>query len=904
MIRKTFLQVFNVIAFIICMISAGYDAMASDVEMAKSRNSQEDGFIVTARDNRLDERIVINICVPSVTISEKHVDGSHYSIISIAESGDTGTPGEPLLPMIGHLYHISDRLCPEVSVRVIRSHIEKLPYPVIPSQEDMEIVDIQSIDSVSLTRYHDTEWYPRSYFHADAPVILRDVRLLPVAYYPVRYHAKTQTIEIIDEAELIIQMVDAPSDNILEDRGPYSPSWEQLYHALIPNYQSPWTDDRDRNVAEHYLLIMPDMFESRCQGFIAWKEQQGFVVDVLRLSDISSNPTAVDIKNAILARYNSESKPVYSSIFGSTNNFPIHTSHDSYMYGDFDDDLYYSQMAGNDLLPDIFLSRYPVVNVTELSTMLNRIMNYEIQPNLVDPNYYKTALMACSGLYESQQTTKEQTAARLDTNLNYDTIHTMYQWSSGSIAQIQNWVAQGVSIINYRGEGWQDGWHPGHSYSFDYSSVYSIRNSNKYPVITSIGCGVAMFDGYTECFGHAWVTLGEPDNPRGAVAFMGPTWNTRTTINNWIDRGIYRGFCYHDLTRSAPAFVYGKIYAYTHFLGTPYMTNDIPTHMREYILFGNPDLWWRTDIPRRAEVYNAWCPGSGGEGIVVIDDSGNKVANAQVSFIKDNERRVYITDGGGGSRVYMDDLTTSVPCTLTGWNLLPVLTEYQLPSEGDDGDLVITEVKPDIVTTGTAGDKVEIANLELEIPVNLKGWTIGDLDGYDQAFVNQDAILGPQKVAVIEFVGYFGTESVEEMSYGLLIKSRAVLGLSSEEDTVVLRNTRGRIRDAICYHNGSGIGSTSEADDMTKLTQPTSPLPMGFRGWWSGPDDVTREQYEAYAIDWSPFAGNGGLGSIQRISIPGPGIYDSAENFSVNAMENFGYYQFESANVLLTERKN
>ena len=729
-------------------------------------------------------------------------------------------------------------------------------------------------------------------FFAEDPVALREIRLLPLAFYPVHYIAATNSVEIIDEAVISIRMIDQESPNQILSHGPFSPSYEMLYRAIAPNYDDSWNRDLERGEAEHYLLIIPDAFESRCQGFIAWKEQQGFRVDILRLSSLGSSPTAAQLKTALQNLYGSAAKPVYAIIMGNTNNFPVYTSYDSYHPGNFNDDLFYSQLEGGDYFADIFLSRLPATTVDELSTMLSKILFYEQRPQTQNLNAYHTALMACSGLYDSQQVTKEQTADRLTTNLGYTNIHTMYNWSSGSNSQIQNWVNTGISILNYRGEGWQSGWNPGHSTSFHYDEVYPLQNNTRMPVITSIGCGVAMFSGYQECFGHAWMALGSPGEMRGAVAFMGPTWNTRTTINNWIDRGIYRGFCYHDITRSSPAFDYGKIYAYNHFIGTPYMTNDIPTHMREYVLFGNPDLWWRTDVPRTAQIYHAWCPNSEGNGIVVVDSTGKKVANAQVCFLKNGEQRVYVTDSGGGCRIFMDDATTPTAYTLTGWNLLPCSGSFTLPETGDDGDIIITEVKPDIAVTGIDGDMVEIANLETLTAINLKGWTIGDLDGYDRPFVNQDAVLGPRKLAVIKFVGPTGLETVTTTSYGLSITSRANPSLSSEEDTVVVRNTEGRIRDGICYHNGTGIGSTNESEDLSKLTQPTTTLAMGFRGWWTGPDEATQAQYESYALNWSTYAGVGGVGSIQRIGIPGAGIYDSPSFFTVQSTTNFGTYTF------------
>jgi gingipain K len=580
---------FSIAACMLCLSIPG--VLGFDEEMELSSFFPDEGFFISTVTNDLDREVVISVEVTDLKIDSITIGGTEYSTISIDEAGCTMSPGKPVLPMIGKLYHVSDTLAPEVSVRIIESHTETLPHPVLPSQIDQEVQDILRIESLDRKLYSNQEWYPAQRIITEDPVAMRDVRLQPVAYYPVRYNPAGHVIDVADKAEIVIRMVERETPNTIASHGPYSSSWEVLYKALVPNYSDGWIGDRNRNLPEHYLFIMPDEFEARCQGFFAWKEQQGFIIDVIRLSELGSNPSHSDVKTAISQYYQSEASPAYASIIGSTNNFPIHESHDNYMSGDFDDDLYYSQLEGGDYFPDIFLSRYPAVDPDELSIMLSKILFYEQTPQMENTEYYKTALMACSGLYSSQQYTKEQTADRLTLNLGYETIHTMYDWYTGAVTQVQNWINSGVSIINYRGEGWQAGWHPGHSYDFEYPEVYACHNGNMFPVITSIGCGVAMFDGYSECFGHAWMVHGSLQNKQGAVAFMGPTWNTRTTINNWIDRGLYRGFCYHNITRSSPVFNYGKFYAYEHFLGTEYMINDIPTHVREYVLFGNPDMW-------------------------------------------------------------------------------------------------------------------------------------------------------------------------------------------------------------------------------------------------------------------------------------------------------------------------
>lgn len=898
MIRFTFARIMMA-SFL--LIAAGVPGFAmDDFEELSIQKVRDEGYLSQVLENEIDETIRLNVSVEELEISNKIIDNQEYTVVEIPGMPVSMADGCPMLPRIVQVLQVSDTRHPEISVQPVSTRRVPLHYPLLPAQGDLEIEDIKSIHSIENLIQSNTTVYPDVQVTMSEPSIMRDIRIVTVSYYPVRYLPGENCLEITDVAQISVSHTDAESPNPILEHGPYSRSFEQLYRTMVANYDDSWTEDRDRNASEVYLFVMPGAFESRCQGFMTWKEEQGFNVEVIRLEDLPGQ-TATDVKNAILAMYNSELRPVYVCIIGNTNNFPVYESWDNYHppADPYDDDYHYQLLDGNDLYPETFQGRLPARNGDEVTTMLSKILWYEQTPQVTNQAFYKTAIMAAADYYQSQITVKEQTAERLTTNLHYDTINTMYDWSWGSGDQIMNWVEDGVSIINYRGEGWYSGWNPSGG-SLDYNDIEGLSNTNLLPVITSIGCGVGMFDGSSDSFSHTWMTLGSATNHMGAVAFMGPTFNTRTIINNWIDRGLYRGFCYHDITRSGAVFNYGKLYSFEYLYdydpsgqSQEDFRENLETHLREFVLQGTPDMWWRTAVPTNAQLHTAWTPGSDRDGIVVLDEYGNKVANCQLNFIKGSEHRVYVTDGGGGTKVYMRDVHDPIPVTVTGLNLFPLQTTYLPQDEGEDGDIIITEVKPDIQTTGSSGDKVELYNNDTT-SVNLKGWTIGDLDGYDLQFVTEDAILQPGEIAVVELIGFTGTASVTSTGYGLLIKSTATPGLSSEEDTVVLRNTEGRVRDALCYHNATGIGSTDATYDMSKLTQPGTGLSMGSGGWWTGPDDVTREQYESLAIDWSAFAGNGGVGSIKRTVIPGSGAYDRPTNFEVTSTDDFGNFSISN----------
>lgn len=816
----------------------------------------DDGYDYTVSKNDLTSETILSVSVLDVGLTDRSIEQQLFTEITMGESGYTNDPGLPILPFIGLYVRIGDNVEVAVEVTPLTTAEYPLPHPVMPSQ-GLDREDITKINYFNTAWYDSGDRYPQTLVTVEEPQILRDVRVVLIRFYPFVYQPQTQTLEIIEEAELRIRPIGPGVTNVLKEPQPITGSWAALYRAVVANWDRAW-EDRDHN-PEHYLLVLPDNMEARYEGFIGWKEEQGYDVDVLRLSQLGSNPTASQLKTTLQNIYNSTNRPAYIIIGGGYSNTPT-TSFSGYL-----DDGYFSFFAGNDYLPDVYLGRIPAATPAETTVMLDKILWYEQTPNPPTQAFYYKALMSCSGLYPSQQRTKEQTRDRLTSVLGYEVVHEEYNWDDQSHAQITSWINEGVSIVNYRGEGWWDGWHPAHAYSFSYSNVLQFANYNQIPIVTSIGCGVAMYSHYQSgdtCFGLTWMLLGSPSARKGAVCFMGPTGNTHTTYNNWLDRGLYRGVCYHDLTRTSVAFVYGKLYMIEHVANPSQSTLEL--QVREFVHFGNPDLEFRTDPPQSALIDVAFPVDSQNPAVLVRYPNHKPVPGAMVSVHSGSVYKVgYADEDGGAEFALPSGHTDTLNCIVTGYNLRHTTAQVELfiPTTAD---LIITEIKPDRQTTGFSGDIIELYNRGT-VPVDLKDWTVSDLDLFDPPFTRTSALLAPGAIAVIEFIGPLGYEAIETTPYGVSIRSIEVVDFSSLEDQAVLRDPRGVIVDSLAWHNGTGVGSTNDALDLSRLTPLTSPVGVTVEGWWEGPDEVTREAYETYTIDWTQFMGIGGPGSIQRI---------------------------------------
>lgn len=331
---------------------------------------------------------------------------------------------------------------------------------------------------------------------------------------------------------------------------------------------------------------------------------------------------------------------------------------------------------------------------------------------------------------------------------------------------------------------------------------------------------------------------------------------------------------------------YGKTYVIEQF-PDPQHDVYVDQHCRTYVLFGTPDMWVRMSHPYNVAAGLAYANNGMGRYLSVRDTGGSIVPNAQVSWEANGVRHVDVTDENGGVLIS----ETTVPddhlrFVITGKNLIPFQDDIAWAPAGTLGNVIITEIKPDIATTGTEGDMVEIYNAGA-VPVDLNGWIISDLDGYDTPFVDVPAVLQPEQLAVIEFVGPSAEEEIIVQPYGLEIKSREVPDFSSLEDVAVLRDPDGCPVDSLAWHDNTGTSSTNLAWDMSYLAGPESPFTMVDGGWWDAPDVVLPEEYELYAVDWSPFAGMGGDGSIQRATLSFP---DGKADWSISAQTSFGQY--------------
>jgi|GEM_PF-1006949 len=410
-----------------------------------------------------------------------------------------------------------------------------------------------------------------------------------------------------------------------------------------------------------YLIIAPDSFYDALLPLAQWKTQKGMLAKIAKLSE--TGHSASEIKSYIQNAYNTwDPRPEYVFLVGNGDSIPFVTvsgvRSDCY-YGNMDDDIY------DEIIP----GRFPAFNVSEVENYVNKVLNYEKNPYTGDMNWFLKATQMVEVDYDDDDSIYWGDVMHAE-SLMYKAgfIHVdMFSDSAGySASDVYAAIEDGRSFINFRGQSVCHWWSP-----FDVDP-YSTNPGLKLPVVVSPTCG--QVSSSFSC-GSEWVRAGTVAEPRGGVAFCGPT--TVITGGAYKRSALDRGFFDYVFTDSGDSIVaFGKgveagrkryydLYAdYTEFYG--------------FQCIADPELNIWTGKPKQLVVsYPGTIPsGPYNLNVHVEDVSGDTVKYALVCAMKESSIYAYgYTDQYG-------DVTLSIETQPTDTVLITVTARNKIPHQG------------------------------------------------------------------------------------------------------------------------------------------------------------------------------------------------------------------------------
>jgi hypothetical protein len=670
---------------------------------------------------------VLKIDLSGFEIGNFLTDEETYQKVDLLTEIFTNEVGSPQLPHIAKILAIPDNS--SISFEVIETGDIQIFKNVIVPPARLSWMEGQpeSPYSENVDTYLSNEVYPKNYVKIDPPSVFRDFRIARVSVFPIRYIPADQELQVVSSITVKINYGSGEVVNPKKSpRRGIAPSFAKLYRSFIFNYEYVLQTlyDGKETEREVMLCIMPDEFFDSFQIYADWNRQSGTDIHITKFSDIGANSNNPDIiKDHITdAYYNWEHPPTYVLIVGDDGVFPKKIVNYGYSFPNED---FFVEIEGNDFFPEMMIGRFTNQGDYRLQVMVNKFIMYEKYPYTADTSWFKKGIVCSNNAYESQIYTKRFTAEVMKVDGQFTHVDTLMSdgtWGnpcSMDLDDVIDAIDEGRSYLNYRGEGWSSGWWAD-CYPFSTSDVSTLNNDEKFTFVTSIGCGVGMFDtGGGNCFGEEWLQLGSLTEPRGACAFIGPTSNTHTTYNNKLDKGIYVGMFQEGMDTPGQALLRGKLYVYNVFGTDP----NVEYQYRVYCILGDPSMHIWKDIPLAVNVEYESTIIVGNNNLefdITFASSGQPVKNAQVCLVGNEIFETVWSDSTGKAIIeFSPELEETLSVTIRGGNVYPFqgLLEVIHPQE-----LVEIEGEPSMDDLDGNMDGLINPNENGVVSFTLKNW--------------------------------------------------------------------------------------------------------------------------------------------------------------------------------------
>jgi len=680
--------------------------------------------------------------------------------------GETGEDGLPDLPLLSQLVAIPDEA--GVRLEILATSYEVLEnYDILPTQPST--VE-GSPEELPFTKdeafYANDEFYPQQVVRLGEPVICRDLRMIQTVVNPVQYNPVRKELRVYTSIDYRLIYEGRDDRNIKIRRHNYiSEAFLPLYQALVPNAGEmlAYMEPRRGGI----LIISKQLFVDSLRQVEMWKHKKGYTVHIAPTTEINSNgnPTASQIYNYVNNAYDTwEIPPEFLMIVGDQDN-TTNTGVPDYPYNGYTSDHHYSAVDGTDYLPDIFVARLSVDNMTDLRKATAKIIKYESNPSMLEPGHWLRGLSVAGNIYATTPRITVLWVRQLLLDHGFTQVDTVFAWLDydPGPTNINTALNNGVSIISYRGWAGPSGWYDP---SYSVANLNALQSNNELGIMASIVCGTGNFGPGTDpCFGETWIRMAASTTSlKGGPCFFGATDNsTHTKWNNPIMVGYYWGLFKENVYNFAAAAARGKIQQYNTFPSYNSPGGTIEQYFNTYNMLGDPETEVRTKIPMGLVVtHPVTLPfGVNHIEINVLDNSLLPVQNAYVTLVKgyganEDVFKVAKTDAAGNVYMSFDaDTPDTMFVTVSGRDLIP----YQ-------GHVMIVQadvaVGYDSLTIDDSGDGIPNPDETINLGVILRNYgSSGTASSVSATLEAIDSTL----VAVHEAVRQYGDISPGQRGY-------------------------------------------------------------------------------------------------------------------------------------------
>jgi len=643
--------------------------------------SASSGFEAQFKENRTDE-FEISFNLDEYLLKEVELGNQTYTSIISDCQVTTMEKGFAELPFIHSTVMLSGDKNYDLNIVSTNFTDYELNAPLVPSRgviyriEDPTVIPYE-ISEKSLQ----DQWYPQKITKQSDPFILREVRGTNLYAYPFQYNAVNQTLRVYNS--IVVRLKE-------NDQKPINPIGnKKLTLDMISTYENVFLNFNERTFT-HQIGEMGEILVlytssnggiTPIQPYIDWKEEKGFTVHSQSVA-YGSN-----VKNTIRDAYIANDNILYVQLIGDWEHIKSDIGPDS-----APTDPMLGCVAGGDYYPDIIIGRFSASNSNDVTTQVNKAINYEKNPDS-GAAWYKNALGmarnegAGSGDdSEGDDLHMERIRENRLLTYNYSTVHQEYDGSSSYVpsnttaSTISNRINSGVSVLNYINHGSETGWSVA---GYDQSDVNGLSNGNKLPFIWSVACVVGKFHrAGGDCFAETWLKK----SGGGAVATLMSTinqpWQPPMRGQDYFNDLLIGGYNYSsnpgsgtstDSSDKRTTFgslsFNGMVLMYSESSGS----SDLET-IQTWTIFGDASLQVRTDTPTPISLSNSSCM-VGTPFSTTVNSASGFVENALVSLTQNGINYTGFTDINGYVSIDQSLDVGQATLVVSGYNLD---TEYSI----------------------------------------------------------------------------------------------------------------------------------------------------------------------------------------------------------------------------------
>ncbi len=491
--------------------------------------------------------------------------------------------------------------------------------------------------------------------------------------------------------------------NTVDNPTAISQAFVSAYQKLAFNFNDSYLANLPYSRPKLLIVYPSEALEAFLGIFVDWKKSLGFQVGTM-LKDPSWTSASVVKQN--IAAYYEIHKPDYIILAGDTsgtlviptNMFisPDGTENDA-------DDNFYTLLEGDDddYFPEALIGRFSIGDPLSLAIQTNKTIVYERDPN-IEPgadNDWMTKALVVAGNH-AENNLQPSTPVRMSRWVRerflengfaqVDTVY--YPPTYPGTNSISSSITSGVQYISYRGWGDANGWH----YPlFHMGDLGTVNNVNKLPVVYSIVCNTGDFaNSVNPSFGEFWMRMGSVTNPKGAIAFVGPSdLHTKTKFNNAISTGIFSSLLDNGTRIFGSTVLDGKIELYNNY---PLDREDggyVQFYFHVYNMLSDPSLKMWVKVPSAMDITGI--PASLDRGTSYMELSfPEELNNAIVTSTKDEVNYTYnrVVDGSALIPINTEADGDELHLTVSKANFKPFRTSIPIT---ENSNIAISDVDVD-----------------------------------------------------------------------------------------------------------------------------------------------------------------------------------------------------------------